>query len=296
VRKRLALFVLSSILIAGLLSACAGIRPSRPNPPLKIVVGPVIFDAPVTKSKQIHSFENNPDSEQDHALLPILIDDIRLKAQRDLTEQFARHEGLAVVPFPEARRLLADLAPAGMPLSDEQALALAYQTGADYVITGLIHDYGAVRWQYWTTGLAVHATAELLIVGFASGWNPAIVAPALLIDLATDVPIWYGGAEILGWAFRPVRLHLDAFQATNCSGQVWPHDEAKILVPGKTLEQYPVEQRKLKHVQLEANLSYATEAIVEQAAETIRLQPCQADGAPAEIRSFSLLSLLDFLL
>jgi hypothetical protein len=109
VRKRLALFVLSSILIAGLLSACAGIRPSPPNPPLKIVVGPVIFDAPVTKSKQIHSFENNPDSEQDRALLPILIDDIRLKAQHDLTEQFARHEGFSVVPFPEARRLLATM-------------------------------------------------------------------------------------------------------------------------------------------------------------------------------------------
>lgn len=65
------------------------------------------------------------------------------------------------MPFTEARRLLADIAPAGMPLSDKQALALAYQTGADYVITGLIHDYGAVRWQYWTTALAVHATAEL---------------------------------------------------------------------------------------------------------------------------------------
>ena len=73
--------------------------------------------------------------------------------------------------------MLADLAPAGIPLTADQVDALASQIGADVVITGLIHDYGKVRWQYWVTGLAVYSTTELLIVGFASGWNPAIVVP-----------------------------------------------------------------------------------------------------------------------
>jgi hypothetical protein len=284
------------IFISSLITGCSGLRPSIPNPPLKIVVGPVAFEAPVTKSKQIHSFDQNPDADQDKTLLPILIDEIQLKAQRYLTETFSHHDGFMVVPFNETRRLLADLTLAGTSLTDEQSALLADQTGADYVITGLIHDYGAVRWQYWTTALALHAATELLIVGFASGWNPAIVVPALALDIATDVPIWYGGAQILGWAFRPVRIHLDAFQAIQCSGRVWSTDEAKVLVPGKTLNEYPVEERKLKEVQLEANLRHATEAIISHAADTVRLQPCQADGTPAKIRRFSLWTLLDLLL
>ena len=98
----------------------------------------------------------------------------------------------------KTRRLLADLTHAGTSLTDKQSALLADQTGADYVITGLIHDFGAVRWQYWTTALALHGATELLIVGFASGWNPVIVIPALALDIATDVPIWYGGAANFG--------------------------------------------------------------------------------------------------
>jgi hypothetical protein len=144
---------------------------------LKVVVGPVILERPHPKSTQIHSFSDDPSPEFEPVIMAQLVDELQTKAQQILTEQLAHQRSLVVVPFDETRRMLADIAPAGTPLTAEQIDALASQSGADVVITGLIHDYGKVRWQYWVTGLAFHATTELLVVGFASGWNPAIVVP-----------------------------------------------------------------------------------------------------------------------
>jgi hypothetical protein len=163
------------------------------------------------------------------------------------------------------------------------------------VITGLIHDYGKVRWQYWATGLAIHATTELLIVGFASGWNPAIVVPFIFLDVATDVPIWYGGGYVFGWVFRPVRVHLEAVQIRNCRGVVWSEDELAVKVPGKTLSEYPPEEQSKKEIQLEANLKHVMADFAETIAPKLVLQPCQADGNPAKISTFSIWSVLDLL-
>jgi hypothetical protein len=248
------------------------------------VVGPVFFEAPVTKSKQIHSSEQSPDPELDRVLLPILIEEVEIKAQRFLAHELSRQEGLAVVPFDDTRRILADIAPSHTELSEDQMLQLARYTGSDYVITGLIHDYGAVRWQYWVTGWFLHASAATTAIGLATAWNPAAIGAYLAVDTTTDLPIWYGGAQIFGWAFRPVRVHLNAFQNTSCAGIVWSDDELQIRVPGKTLAQYPSEQQRLKQVQLEANLKHAIEEVAEHAAAMLRLQECEADGRPKHIR------------
>jgi hypothetical protein len=64
-----------------------------------------------------------------------------------LTTHLSQQSGMVVVHFDESRRLLGDIAPGGTVLSAEQADTLAALTGADVVITGLIHDYGRVRWQ-----------------------------------------------------------------------------------------------------------------------------------------------------
>src|SRR5262249_47097961 len=152
---------------------CATHRPDRSQSPLTIAVGPVTFEAPVTKSKQIHTFEENPDPEIDRQLLPVLIDDIEVRAQRFLTEELAKIPGIRVIPFEETRRLLPDIRSSPQPLTDAQIQALGRETGADHVVTGLIHDYGRVRWQYWVTGWVAHAVVEMSIVGILSGWNPA---------------------------------------------------------------------------------------------------------------------------
>ena len=281
-----------------LLGGCSSLSGTTSAPldaPLKVVVGPVILEGPLPKSTQIHSFSDDPSSEYEPVIMAQLVDELQTNAQQILTEQLAHQSGLVVVPFGETRRMLADLVPAGVPLTAEQVDALASQSGADVVITGLIHDYGKVRWQYWVTGLAIHATTELVLVGFASGWNPAIVVPFFFLDVATDVPIWYGGGYVFGWAFRPVRVHLEAVQIRNCRGVVWSEDELAIKVPGKTLAEYPPEKQSLKEIQLEANLKHVMAEFAETIAPKLVLQPCQADGNPAKISTFSIWSVLDLL-
>ena len=275
---------------------CATDAPDRSASPLTIAVGPVTFEAPVTKSPEIYTFENRPDAEMDRQLLPILINDIEVIAQRIYTEQLATHPGIRVIPFDETRRLLADIRSDGKPLTEAQIQTLGQQTGADHVVTGLIHDYGAVRWQYWVSGWLAHASVEGAIVGLATAWNPAALAAYMAIDLATDLPIWYGGAEIFGWAFRPVRLHLDAIQVKPCPGEIWSRDELVVRVPGKRLAEYPKDQQHLKHVQLEANLHKAVEELAVEAADALNVQPCLENGKAKPLRGFSWASLFDLLL
>jgi hypothetical protein len=134
------------------------------------------------------------------------------------------------------------------------------------------------------------------IVGVLSGWNPAALGAYAAIDLTTDMVIWYGGAEVFGWAFRPVRLHLDAVQVKSCPGKIWSRDELVIRVPGKRLDQYPEDQQHLKQVQLEANLRQAAEDVVAEAAEVLEIQPCSANNEAKPLPSFSWASIFDLLL
>jgi hypothetical protein len=275
---------------------CATHRPDRSQWPLTIAVGPVTFEAPVTKSKQIHTFEENPDDDADRQLLPILIDEIEVRAQRFLTEELAKIPGIHVIPFEQTRLLLPDLRSSRDTLADAQVQALGRQTGADHVVTGLIHDYGRVRWQYWVTGWLAHAVVEMSIVGILSGWNPAALGAYAAVDFTTDMVLWYGGAEVFGWAFRPVRLHLDAVQVKSCPGKIWSRDELVIRVPGKRLEEFPADQQHLKQVQLEANLHQAAQDVAAEAAEVLEIQPCSENGEAKPLPSFSWASLFDLLL
>ncbi len=293
------LLFIGRLTLCGVLGGCStlgGPSSSSTISPLKLVVGPVILEAPITTSTQIHSFEEAPSPEMDPVLLAQLKEEIQIKAQRFLTEHLARQSRLSVVPFDETRRMLADLAPPGTRLTDEQARTLGDQAGADIVITGLIHDYGVVRWQYWVTGWLTHVSIWTTVVGVASAWNPAAIGAFLAFDATTDFPIWYGGAEIFGWALRPVRVHLDAIQLKNCRGPIWTDDELRTRVPGKALAEYPPEQQKQKEVQLEANLNQAMAEIAETAGEKLAIQTCKEDGNPEEIGGFSFSSLFDILL
>jgi len=241
----------------------------------------------VTKSTQIYTFEEDPDRDYDRQLLPTLINDIEVTAQRFLAEELAKQPGIRVVPFDESRRLLADIAPSGQPLTDAQVQSLGQQAGADHVVTGLIHDYGRVRWQYWVTGWLAYVAVATTIVGFATAWNPAAIGAYLAVNATTDFPLWYGGAEIFGWALRPVRAHLGVTQIRPCSGEIWSHDELMIKVPGKLLEQYPEDQQHLKQVQLEANLHRTLEDLTAEAGDILEVRPCREDQTAAPSRSFS---------
>lgn len=114
--------------LCALMPGCATPPRDHSASPLTIAVGPVTFEAPVTKSKQIYTFEENPEPEVDRQLLPVLIEDIEVTAQRLLTEELTKHSGIRVIPFDETRRLLADIAPARQPLNEAQIQALGQHT------------------------------------------------------------------------------------------------------------------------------------------------------------------------
>ncbi|MGH7207744.1 MAG: hypothetical protein ACREI2_16215, partial [Nitrospiraceae bacterium] len=271
------LLFIGRVTLCGILGGCStlgGQPPSSTPSSLKVVVGPVILEAPITKSTQIHSFEEDPSPEIDPILLAQLKEEIRTEAQRLLTEHLARQNGLVVVPFDETRRLMADLGPLDLPLTDDQLKALGKQSGADVVVTALIHDYGVVRWQYWVTGWLLHVSVATTVVGAATAWNPAAMGIYLAVDATTDFPLWYGGASVFGWTFRPVRVHLDATQITNCQGLIWTDEELAVKVPGKTLAEYPPEDRGRKEIQLEVNLNRAMADLGETAGRKLKLQPC----------------------
>lgn len=268
-------------------------RPLVPaNPPLNVVVGPVTITAPISKSTEIHSFEESPSPEREPALRAQLLAEVRVQAQRFLTDHLGQQPGFTVIPFDDVRRLQADLGPSEGSWTEEELRALGKQAGADLVLSGEIIDYGAVNWKFWATGFAMDTTAGVAAVGAATGWNPVGMAAALGFELLHNVPIYYGGAYIFGWAFRPVRVEVEAIQLRGCKGSVWVNQEIMVTIPRKTMEAYPPEQRNRKELQLEGNLNRAMGEVAEHAGRDLRLQPCTEAGRPARRSGLPFLSLI----
>ena len=245
-----------------------------PDPPLIVLVGPVTLEAPVTSPSDLYTFQERPSADVASQLLAQLIEEVEVTGQRLFTEQLARQPGFLVLPFADARRLQTNQLSAAHPLDPEGLQALGREAHADVVITGHIIDYGVVRWQYWVPGLLLSMMTETLIVGAATGFNPAIMAATAGSELLTDVPFWWGGAYIAGWAFRPVRIQVEALRITGCAERVWHEQEVIVLIPWKTLAKYPPEERQRKEVQLEVNLSRALAEVAESAGRKLRLKPC----------------------
>lgn len=115
---------------------------------------------------------------------------------------------------------------------------------------------------------------ETLIVGAATGFNPLAMAATAASELLTDVPVWWGGAYIAGWALRPVRLKAEAWEVRGCVEKPWKEEAVVVLIPGWTLKKYESDERRRKEVQLTVNLMQAVTEIADQAGEELRLARC----------------------
>lgn len=285
-------YSLLTFIILVLLTGCSALR-SQSVPPLDpaitIVVAPASLEATIGNSTQIHTFDTPPAPEDEPLIKKQLIEEVELHAQRSLLEHLAKQPGFTVLPFEDTQRVQKQLNLPERNLEERQVLLLAEQAKADIAVVARIAAYGSVPWKYWAAGLATQNLIELMVVGFATGWNPAAIGGYFAIDfLLIDLPLWAGGAYIAGWAFRPVIVEVDAVQLGSCLGAIWNKQEEAIRVPGRTLDEYPPEERKLKHIQLRANLNHAMEEIAETASEKLRLQPCTERGQPLKIRRWSL--------
>ena len=245
-----------------------------PDPRLTLLVGPVTLEAPVTSPSDLYTFRERPAPESEPQLLAQLIEEVEVTGQRILTEQLARQPGFIVVPFADARRLQTNLQSASRSLDAEALRLLGTEAQADIVIAAHIVDYGVVRWQYWVPGLILSMLAETLIVGAATGFNPVLMAATAGSELLTDVPFWWGGAYIAGWALRPVQVQVEALWVTGCKQDVRKEKALVMLVPWKSLANYSPEERRRKEVQLEVNLTRALTEIAENVGHELRLAPC----------------------
>lgn len=170
-----------------------------PPEPLKVLVAQVTLKAPVTSPTDLHSFNDAPPPEIQPMLLAQLIDEVQVHAQRAFIEELSRQQAFQPVPFQEARLMLSDMPFTGEELSEAALAILGDRVGADIVVPGRILDYGAIQWQYWVSGLALSMLTETLVVGAATGFNPAIMAATAASELVTDLPfcgegpMWGGG-------------------------------------------------------------------------------------------------------
>lgn len=246
-----------------------------PDPPIKLLVAQISMNAPLTSPSDLHSFKESPPKEDEPIILAQLIEEIEARAQRLFTEQLAQQEGFIVIPFDKVYQMQVDFNYMNQRLDKMKRNAMGLQAGADVVISARILDFGKVQWRYWATGLLLSMTAETLIVGAATGFNPGIMAIAAASELVTDLPFWWGGAYIAGWAFRPVRIKVKAVQIAGCEQDIWKEQEIMVLIPGKSLKKHSPEEQKRKEVQLGVNLEETLKELAKIAGRELRLKPCK---------------------
>ena len=233
------------------------------------------MDAPLSSPSDLYSFKDPIPPPDRPIVLAQLIEEVETRAQKLFTEQLAQQEGFIVIPFDKAYQLRTEVNSPSQWLNKEQRIAMGIQAGADIVISGRRLDFGKVQWQYWATGLLLSMAVETLIVGAATGFNPSIMAIAVASELVTDLPFWWGGAYIAGWAFRPVRIKIKAMQITECEKIVWKEQELMVKIPGKSLKKHSPEAQKRKEVQLGVNLEKTLKELAKIAGRELRIKPCK---------------------
>ena len=274
-------------LLCGILGSCAWFqtRPQQDIPMVErpyVAVLPIGIEVEITNLSYIKSVEEDLSPEDAAQQLAEALQQIRTEARQLLQSRLVAGQQFRFVPDAQVAAAVTqlELKPGVAPTTDQLA-DLRAQLGADLVIVGTILDYGKIRWQYWVPGLVASMLAETLIVGAATGFNLAFMAATAGSELLTDVPFWWGGAYIGGWAFRPVRAAASAFDPLD-GAVVWSETEAAVYLWGR-LKEVPEEERKKKEVHLGLNLKKAMEEIGDsllaacRASHQFCLQPSTAE-------------------
>jgi hypothetical protein len=84
---------------------CAGCTTAKPLPsrPIRVAVGPIVMEAPVSSSTKIHSFDEEPSPEREPLVRAELIAEVEERSQRQLTEELVGHGPFQVTPFSDTR-------------------------------------------------------------------------------------------------------------------------------------------------------------------------------------------------
>lgn len=225
-----------------------------------VAILPFDFDLEITKLSTVQSVEKELSAEDEAIKLAEALKEIRSNARWLLLSRLATGNGFRFISLEQTDALAKELQIASNTLpTAEQCAEFRRRSGADLLIAGSILDYGKVRWQFWVPGLILSMMTETLIVGAASGFNPGLMAAIAASELVTDVPVWWGGAYIAGWAFRPVRVEARVFDTLK-GYPIWQSMEESVYAY-EALKLLPEDVRGRKEVQLTLNLAEIMESL-----------------------------------
>lgn len=261
------LLVLGIGFIAAISTGCVSFSPVTPskvelNEHPSLVLLPFGFDVEITKLSYVREVEETLSLEDEAKLLADALQEIQQETRWFFLSRLAAGQGFRIVPLDQADTLAAELQlkPGDLP-NAEQLAEFRRRLGADLVVSGNILDYGKVRWQWMLAGMLADMTWESVALGFASGWNPAVIFGNVGFELLTSTPVWFGGGYLFGISFRPVRVEARAFDTVK-GEQAWKEAESSAYAKG-ALEQFPEEVRKKKETQLELNLAEVMESLAD---------------------------------
>lgn len=250
-----------------------------------VAILPFGIDVKIKKLSSIRSVEAPLSAEDEAQEVTETIQAIREEARWLFQSRLATGLGFRFVPARDIDVAVAelDLKPGVVP-TEEQAGGLRMRLGADLVVVGTILDYGKVRWQWLAAATLGDMTAESLVIGLASSWNPALLLGNLGWEVLTNVPLYFGGGYLFGMAFRPVRVEVRAVE-TRRGNPVWQATEVAVYARS-ALKQLTETDRRKKEFQLRVNLATAMEELADSLTNAA-LTSRQLSGDAAECKGHS---------
>ncbi len=250
---------LKALVFLILLSACASIPLPKAlqieRPPRLGIIGFKIT-APINHLSSIRETpQTNLAPEQEKALITKELHDIEDWASSYIIEALKKEKTIEPVLIPDG---LFGTQRGGRP-TESQIDMLRKELGLDAVLYGEIPSYGKTRLIYPILGESLDITGETIIIGLATKWNTALIFGNIGFELLTSTPLWFGGAYIFGFSFRPVTVKAWAFSTEN-GKEIW-HKSVDKLVSRKELREYPKPERSKKEIQLNISLRRALDAI-----------------------------------
>lgn len=264
-------FSISLVLFPLLLAGCAWGQPKPPadltwaDRPL-IAILPFGLGIEISRLSSVKTVEGTLSAEDEARQLAEAVREIREEARWLFQSRLAVGRRFRFVPLDQTDAAAAELQlkPGILPTA-EQAGALRNRLGADLVIVASILDYGKVRWQWLAAGMMADMTAESIVLGLATAWNPVAIFANIGFELLTSTPVWFGGGYLFGVAFRPVRAEARAIETLQ-GYPVWQEiEEAFYAWDG--LKLLPEADRGKKESQLYINLATVAEAMADSLTE-----------------------------
>jgi len=223
------------------------------HPPRLGIIGFKVT-APIRSLSSITVVDKRPDEKDERARIDEALREIENRAGEFLAGELAKKNIVEPVLIPQGAlgtRI-------GERPSQSQIVSIQNEYGVDAIIYGEIPQYGRTRLIYPILGMSADILAESVIIN-ALTHSEGLILANIAFDLVTSTPLWFGGAYVFGWAFRPVTVKAFAISVTD-GKEVWSKTIDRI-VDRKILATYPQRERSKKEIQLEVSLHSAMRAV-----------------------------------